>query len=171
MTKRSVRCTDHDNIDDIFSGRSRCRKAANGVDNAGCASPNGGVVVHKAPPPVYVRPPVHWRGPDYGSPPGHVTCDSCLYRAGLPVEMVRMLCTNPIEPRRHIRVNMICEVLNTAASRRGHHVVIDAVSAISRHEPDIPVNIIRRATPRDRHRPRRQCCVVRPHYIGRCRIC
>jgi hypothetical protein len=24
--KRSVRCTDHDNIDDIFSGRSRCRK-------------------------------------------------------------------------------------------------------------------------------------------------
>jgi hypothetical protein len=63
----------------VAAGAARC---ANGAYNAGCASPNGGVVVHKAPPPVYARPPVYGRGPVYGSPPGHVTCVNGVYRAG-----------------------------------------------------------------------------------------
>jgi hypothetical protein len=56
----------------------RAAVCANGVYNAGCAGPNGAVVVQKhpyAPPPVYVRPPAY-------HPSGSVTCANGPYRAG-----------------------------------------------------------------------------------------
>ena len=58
---------------------------ASGVYRAGCAGPNGAVVVRKHPPAYYHRPPVavyHHPPAYYHRPPGHVTCASGVYRAG-----------------------------------------------------------------------------------------
>jgi hypothetical protein len=54
---------------------------ASGVYRAGCAGPNGAVVVHKQP---YYRPPApYYRPPTtYYRPPGAVHCANGVYRAG-----------------------------------------------------------------------------------------
>src|ERR1700734_4527488 len=65
----------------LQAGAAAC---ANGAYNAGCVGPNGGVVVHKAPPPLYARPPVYGYGhaPVYSASRGGVTCVNGVYRAG-----------------------------------------------------------------------------------------
>ena len=55
---------------------------ANGAYRAGCVGPNGGVIVHKTPPPLYARPPVYGHAPVYVAPRGRVTCVNGVYRAG-----------------------------------------------------------------------------------------
>jgi hypothetical protein len=55
---------------------------ANGAYHAGCVGPNGGIIVRKAPPPIYARPPVYGHAPVYGVPRGRVTCVNGVYRAG-----------------------------------------------------------------------------------------
>jgi hypothetical protein len=66
----------------FFPAPAGAATCGNGAYNAGCVGPNGGAVVHKAPPPAYVRPPVYGRAPVYVAPHGGVTCANGVYRAG-----------------------------------------------------------------------------------------
>jgi hypothetical protein len=52
----------------LMPSGTKAATCVNGVYRAGCAGPNGAVVVHK--------PPVHHR------PPARVTCANGVYRAG-----------------------------------------------------------------------------------------
>ena len=63
----------------LQAGAATC---ANGAYNAGCVGPNGGVIVRKAPPPLYAHPRVYGGAPIYAAPRGRVTCVNGVYRAG-----------------------------------------------------------------------------------------
>jgi hypothetical protein len=53
----------------LISAQASAVVCADGIVRAGCAGPNGAVVVRKAPPPVVVHPPA-------------VKCAAGVYRAG-----------------------------------------------------------------------------------------
>ncbi len=67
---------------------ARAAGCAAGVYRAGCAGPNGAVVVRKHPyyraPAPYYRPPAPYYHPPatYYRPPGAVHCANGVYRAG-----------------------------------------------------------------------------------------
>lgn len=56
----------------IFPLKANAAVCADGVYRAGCAGPNGAMVVHKDP---YYKPPAYYHAPA-------VTCASGVYRAG-----------------------------------------------------------------------------------------
>jgi hypothetical protein len=59
-------------VSSLMPPKAEAAVCADGVYRAGCAGPNGAVVVHKAP---YYRPPTYYH-------PHTVTCASGVYRAG-----------------------------------------------------------------------------------------
>jgi hypothetical protein len=70
----------------LLPAQGNAAACASGVYRAGCAGPNGAVVVHKQPgyyhPPAYHHPPAYYhRPPVYHRPPA-VACGSGPYRSG-----------------------------------------------------------------------------------------